>query len=158
MHFQMGKWRFSVWVNMTFLTYLTWIVRCESDMMERSGDMLLCCEGWKEVDVCCVVKELELSSEYFGRYCKKLLNSFCLYFPSYSICKLQFLHGMVEDTAILSLWSFLDLTMHFQMGKWRFSVWVNMTFLTYLTWIVRCESDRMERSGGMLLCCEGTGA
>ena len=48
--------------------------------------------------------------------------------------------------------------MHFQMGEWRFSVWVNMTFLTYLTWIVRCESDRMERSGGMLLCCEGTGA
>ena len=33
-----------------------------------------------------------------------------------------------------------------------------MTFLTYLTWIVRCESDMMERSGGMLLCCEGTGA
>ena len=22
----------------------------------------------------------------------------------------------------------MNLTMHFQMGKWRFSVWVNMTF------------------------------
>ena len=48
--------------------------------------------------------------------------------------------------------------MHFQMGKWRFSVWVNMTFLTYLTLIARCESDRMEISGCVLLCCEGTGA
>ena len=51
---------------------------------------------------------------------------------------------------------YLDLTMHFQMRKWRFSVWVNMTFLTYLTWIVRCESDMMERNEGVLL--EGTGA
>ena len=41
--------------------------------------------GWKEVEVCyCVVKELELSSEYFGRNCKTLLNQFCLYLPSYS--------------------------------------------------------------------------
>ena len=33
------------------------------------------------MDVCyCVVKELELSSEYFGRYCKKLLNQFLFYF------------------------------------------------------------------------------
>ena len=68
MHFQMGKWRFSVWVNMTFLTYLTLIAR---------GKVT----GWKYVDVCyCVVKELELSSEYFGRYCKKLLNQILFYF------------------------------------------------------------------------------
>ena len=31
----------------------------------------------------------------------------------------------------------MNLTMHFQIGKWRFSVWVNMTFMTYLTWTVR---------------------
>ena len=30
----------------------------------------------------------------------------------------------------------MNLTMHFQMGKWRFSVWV--------TWIVRCESDLFD--------------
>ena len=48
--------------------------------------------------------------------------------------------------------------MHFQMGKWRFSVWVNMTFFTYSTCIVRSESDMMERSGCVLLCCEETGA
>ena len=32
------------------------------------------------------------------------------------------------------------------------------TFLTYLTSIVRCKSDMMERSGGVLLSCEETGA
>ena len=39
--------------------------------------------GWKEVEVCyCVVKELELSSEYFGRYCKNV-EQFLLYiFPA----------------------------------------------------------------------------
>ena len=72
-------------------------------------------------------------------------------------CKLYFLHGMIEDTVIIIM-VIMNLTMHFQMGKWRFSVWVNMTFLTYLTWIVRCESDMRERSGGVLLCCEETGA
>ena len=42
--------------------------------------------GWKEVEVCyCVVKELELSSEYFGRYCKNVKSVFAIYFPSYSI-------------------------------------------------------------------------
>ena len=46
----------------------------------------------------------------------------------------------------------------FANGKWRFSVWVNMSFLTHLTWIVRCDSDRMERSRGVQLSCEGTGA
>ena len=34
----------------------------------------------KEVDVCyCVVKKLELSTEYFRRYCKKLLHQFLIY-------------------------------------------------------------------------------
>ena len=51
------------------------------------------------MEVCyCVVKELELSSEYFGRYCKKLLNSFCYIFSQLFNCKLQVFHGMVEDT------------------------------------------------------------
>ena len=36
--------------------------------------------GWKEVEVCyCVVKELELSSEYFGRYCKTVVKSVLFY-------------------------------------------------------------------------------
>ena len=48
--------------------------------------------------------------------------------------------------------------MHFQMGKWRFSVWVNMTDLTYVTCIARAESDMMERGGGLLLCCGKTEA
>ena len=46
-------------------------------------------------------------------------------------CKLQFLHGMIEDTAFYHCGHNRTFTMHFQMGKWRFSVWVNMTFLTY---------------------------
>ena len=58
----------------------------------------------------------------------------------------------------LILRSSLDLTMHFIIGKWTFSVSVHMTSLTYLTWIVRSESDMMERSGCVLLCCEETGA
>ena len=39
------------------------------------------------MEVCyCVVKELELSSEYFGRYCKNVVKSnFVLFLPSYSI-------------------------------------------------------------------------
>ena len=48
--------------------------------------------------------------------------------------------------------------MHFQVGKWTFSVWVNMTFLTYLTCIVMSESDKLERSKCVVLCCEETGA
>ena len=36
-------------------------------------------------------------------------------------------------------------------------MWVNVTFLTYSTCIVRSESGMMERSGCMLLCCEETG-
>ena len=79
--------------------------------------------GWKEVEVCyCVVKELELSSEYFGRNCKTLLNQFVFISSKLFNCKLQFLHGYGRGHCILSLWSFLDLTMHFQMGEWRFSV------------------------------------
>ena len=39
--------------------------------------LLLC---WKEEEVCyCVVKKMECSSEYFGRYCQKLLNKFLFY-------------------------------------------------------------------------------
>ena len=45
--------------------------------------------GWKEVEVCyCVVKELELSSEYFGSNCKTLLNQFLFIFSKLFICKL----------------------------------------------------------------------
>ena len=85
MHFQIGKWRFSVWVNMTILTYLTCIVRCKSDTM-------------KKVDMCyCVVKKLELSSQYFGRYCKRCWISFYLISSKIFSCKLQFLHDMIED-------------------------------------------------------------
>ena len=65
---------------------------------------------------------------------------------------------MVEDTEFLTLWSFLDLTMHFQMGKLRFFIWVNVTFLTYSSCIVRSESDMMERNGCVLLCAEEAGA
>ena len=36
-------------------------------MMERSGDVLLCCE------------ETGAGSEYFGRYCEKLLNQLLFY-------------------------------------------------------------------------------
>ena len=68
MHFLMGKWRFSIWVNVTFLTYSKCIVRSESDTM------------LKEVDMCySVMKELESSSEYFGRYCKKVVNQLILW-------------------------------------------------------------------------------
>ena len=50
------------------------------------------------MEVCyCVVKELELSSEYFGRNCKTLLNQFVLYLPSYSFVLVPY--DMVEDTA-----------------------------------------------------------
>ena len=45
--------------------------------------------GWKEVEVCyCVVKELELSSEYFGRNCKTLLNQFVFISSKLFNCKL----------------------------------------------------------------------
>ena len=48
----------------------------------------------------CVVKKLELSSEYLGRYCKQLVESVLFYnVPSYSSCKLQFFHGMIEESA-----------------------------------------------------------
>ena len=71
--FPNGKMEIFCLVNMTFLTYLTWIVRCESDMIERSG-------------VCyCVVKKLELSSEYLGRYCKQLLNQFFYNFQAIQV-------------------------------------------------------------------------
>ena len=52
-------------------------------------------------------------------------------------CKLCFLLGMIEDTVFIIM-VIMNLTMHFQIGKWRFSVWVDMTFMTYLTWTVRC--------------------
>ena len=64
----------------------------------------------KEVDVCyCVVKNLELSIEYFGRYCKKLLNQF--FFNSFQDIQL---YASVPSWygrrhCILSLWSFLTL-------------------------------------------------
>ena len=48
--------------------------------------------------------------------------------------------------------------MHFQIGKWRFSIWVNVTFLIYSTCIVRSGSNMMERNGCVVLCCEETGA
>ena len=48
--------------------------------------------------------------------------------------------------------------MHFQMGKWSFSVCVNMTFLTYTTCIVSSESDMKESSGCVPLYCKETGA
>ena len=76
----------------------------------------------------CVVKKLELSSEYLGRYGKQLLNQFFYNFQAK--CKLQFFHGMIEELHSIIV-VIIDFTMHFQMGKWRFSVWVNMTFLTY---------------------------
>ena len=47
---------------------------------------------WKEVEVCyCVVKKMELSTEYFGNNCQTLLNQFfILYLPRYSIVSLSF--------------------------------------------------------------------
>ena len=66
--------------------------------------------------------------------------------------------GYSRGYCILSLWSFLDLTMHFQKGKWKFSISVNVTFLNYSPCIIMSESDMMERSGCVLLCCEETGA
>ena len=64
---------------------------------------------------------------------------------------------MVEDKAFYHCCYFGPYNA-FPNGEMEIFCLGNMTFLTYLTWIVRCESDRMERSGGMLLCCEGTGA
>ena len=87
----------------------------------------------------------------------KIVKSVMFIFSKLFNCKLCFLHGMIEDTVFIIM-VIMNLTMHFQMGKWRISVWVNMTFMTYLTYIVRCESDMRERSGGVLLCCEETGA
>ena len=52
-------------------------------------------------------------------------------------CKFQFLHGMIEESAFYHC-GHNETYNAFPNGKWRFSVWVNMTFLTYLTWIVRC--------------------
>ena len=52
------------------------------------------------MEVCyCIVKKMELSSEYFGRYCQKLLISFCFIFSKIFNFKLKFLQDMVEDTA-----------------------------------------------------------
>ena len=84
--------------------------------------------------------------------------SFCFISSKIFNCKLPFLQDMVEGHCILSLWLFMDLTMHFQMGKWRFSIWVNVTFLTYSTCIARSESNKMQRSRCVLLCCEETEA
>ena len=70
--FPNGEMEISVWVHMTSLTYLTWIVRSENDKMERSGCMLLCCE------------ELELSSELYD-IAKIVESVFVLYLQKYSI-------------------------------------------------------------------------
>ena len=52
------------------------------------------------MEVCyCVVKKMELSSEYFGRYCQKLLNQFLFYIFQDIQLVFEFLYNMVEDTA-----------------------------------------------------------
>ena len=40
----------------------------------------------------------------------------------------------------------------------EFSIWVNVTFMTLSACIARSESDRMKRSGCVLLCCGENGA
>ena len=65
-------------------------------------------------------RKVEVSIEYFGRYCKKLLNQF--FFNSFQDIQLYASVPLWYDRGhcILSLWLFLDLTMHFQIKKWRF--------------------------------------
>ena len=45
-------------------------------------------------------------------------------------CKFQFLHGMIEESAFYHC-GHNRLHNAFPMEKWRLSVWVHVTFLTY---------------------------
>ena len=80
---------------------------------------------------------------------------FCFISSKIFNCKLHFLHERTLHSIIVVI--FLGLTMHFQVQKWTFSVWVNVTFLIYSISIVMSESEVMERSACVLLCCEETG-
>ena len=68
------------------------------------------------------MKKLELSSEYFGRYCKKMLNQFLFISSKMLNYKLQFLHGMVENTAFYHCGHFQTLQCISKWGSGDFSV------------------------------------
>ena len=65
---------------------------------------------------------------------------------------------MVEDAAFYHCGHFWTLQCISKWGNGDFIFFGEYDLLTYLTWIVRCERNRMERSGGALLSCEETGA
>ena len=86
-----------------------------------------------------------------------ILEDICLWLPKCSI---------VSFSSFMIWWRTLHSIIvvifgpynAFPNGEMEISVWVHMTFLTYLTWNERFESDMMERSGCVLLCCDETGA
>ena len=73
--------------------------------------------NWQDGQKWIYAKKLELSSEYFGGYCKKLLNQFLFYIFQDIQLKASVPSWYDRGHCILSLYSFLYLTMHFQRGK-----------------------------------------
>ena len=88
---------------------------------------------------------------------KKMLNQFLFYIFRIFNYKLQLLQDMVEDTAFYHCGHFWTLQYIFKWGNGDFYLG-ECDFLTYSTCIARSESDLIDRSGCVLLCCEETGA
>ena len=112
------------------------------------------------MEVCyCVVEKLELSSEYFGRYCKKLLlNQFWFYI--FQAIQLQVsVHSWYgTGHCILSLWSFFGPYNAFPNGDMEIFSLGEFDLFDLSNMGCKVSIDRMERSGGVLLCCDETGA